>query len=66
MCFFFNLSVPHGLWDLSSPTRDGTQIPAVQVPNANYWTARELPQMGDIDKCVLASILLRPVFWGSF
>lgn len=60
------LTAPSGLWDLSSPTRYETQIHAVQVPNPNYWTTRELPQMGNIDKCVLASILLRPVFGGSF
>ena len=29
---------PHGLWDLSSPTRDGTQARAVKVWSPNHWT----------------------------
>ena len=29
--------------DLSSPTRDGTPSPAVEVQSPNHWTAREFP-----------------------
>ena len=39
--FFFFFSVLHGLRDLSSPTRDGTQVPAGKAPSLNHWIARE-------------------------
>ena len=31
------------LRDLNSPTRDGTQVPAVKVLSSNHWTDREFP-----------------------
>ena len=31
----------HGLWDLSSPTKDGTL--AVKVQSPNHWTTRDSP-----------------------
>ena len=31
----------HGLWDLSSPTRDQIQPLAVEAQSLNHWTARE-------------------------
>ena len=34
--FFFNLAASCGLWDLSSPTRDRTWVPAVQAPSPNH------------------------------
>ena len=43
--FFIFLAMPHGLWDLSSPTRDRTQAPAVKVLSPNHWTAREFPPL---------------------
>lgn len=38
--FFF--SIPYGLWDLSSLTRNLTWVLAVKV--FNHWTAREFPK----------------------
>ena len=32
------------MWDLSSPTKDGTGAPAVAVQNLNHWTTREAPR----------------------
>ena len=32
------------MWDLISPTRDGTRAPAVEVRSLNHWTAREVPR----------------------
>ena len=33
----------HSLWDLNSPTRDQTGIPAVKVPSPNVGTTMEFP-----------------------
>ena len=41
-CF---LAVPHGLWDPSSLSRDGTLSLAVKAPSPNRWTGEEFPQM---------------------
>ena len=45
--FFINfLATPHGMRDLSSPTRDRTCAPAEEVLEAqglNHWTTREVP-----------------------
>ena len=41
-CFFFK-ATPHGLWDLSAPTRNWTRATAVKAPSPNHWTTRELP-----------------------
>ena len=32
-----------GMWDLSSPTRDGTRVPCVARQTLNLWTTREIP-----------------------
>ena len=44
-CFFFLLPIPCGMWDLSSPTRDGPGIkpmpPAVEAQSLNHWNTRE-------------------------
>ena len=37
------LDMLHSLWDLSSPTRDQTSLPAVKVPSLNLWTTMEFP-----------------------
>ena len=37
------LAVLHSLWDLSSPTRDQTGVPAVKMPSPNVWTTMESP-----------------------
>ena len=41
--FFVFLAAPRGLGDLSSPTRDWTQAPAVKASSSNHWTTREIP-----------------------
>ena len=41
--YFSFLAVPHGMWDLSSPTRAETCAPAMEVQNLNHWTTREVP-----------------------
>ena len=46
--FFFFFWPRHGLWYLSSPTRDGTQAPAVKAPSPNHWTAREFPYLSQL------------------
>ena len=42
--YFIFLAVPHGLRDLSSPTRDRMPVLEVRAPSPNHWTTRELPQ----------------------
>ena len=39
--FFFFL--PWGMWDLRSPTRDGTWPPCIRRWRLNHWTTREIP-----------------------
>ena len=34
---------PRGMWDLSSPTRDGTLTPCIGRRSLNHWTTREVP-----------------------
>ena len=36
------LATPHGMEDLSSPTRDQTHAPAVGVWSPNHWTTGEV------------------------
>ena len=43
---FFFLAAQHSLHDLSSPTRDQTQVSAVKLLNPKHWTTRELPSLG--------------------
>ena len=42
--FFFNifLATSHGMWDLSSLTRDQIHDPALEAQNADHWAAREV------------------------
>ena len=44
LSFFFNLFIfwPHGTWNLSSPTRDWTRTPSLEVWSLNHWTTREV------------------------
>ena len=39
---FFIVAMPHHLQDLSSPTRDWTQAPAVNAQNPNRQAIKEL------------------------
>ena len=32
-----------GMWELSSPTRDGTHVPCIDRWILNHWTTREAP-----------------------
>ena len=41
MYYFFWLQ--SSMWELSSPTRDGTQAPALAMQSLNHWFAREVP-----------------------
>ena len=43
--FFFFLTTPHGLRDLSSPTKDRTPATGMKARNANHETTRELPDL---------------------
>ena len=51
--FFFFFAVlglpfrelPHGMWNLGSPTRDGTYVPCIGRQILNHWTIREVLQM---------------------
>ena len=50
VCLFFHLftflffsALPHGMWDLSSPTRARTHAPCVEAQSLNHWTSREVP-----------------------
>ena len=40
-CFFGHR--PKCMWNLSSPTRDGTCIPCIGRRSLNHWTTREVP-----------------------
>ena len=40
-------SFPCGMWDLSSPTRDGTRVPCIGRRSLNHWATREV-----LRKCV--------------
>ena len=41
--FIFNfLATVWGRWDLSSPTRDQTGLPALEVQSLNHWITREV------------------------
>ena len=53
--FFFFSFFGCAVWDLSSPTRDWTQILAVKAPNLNHWTAREFPTIHSFISSYLSS-----------
>ena len=41
MYFIYLLDMPYCMWDLSSPTRDGTCPPLHWQQSPNHWTTRE-------------------------
>ena len=43
--FFFFLTVPHGLWDLCSTSRDWIHALPVEVQSPNHWIASEVPRL---------------------
>ena len=34
-----------GMWDLSSQTRAGNQVPCIERQSSNHWTTREVPRL---------------------
>ena len=43
--FLFFLAVSHGLWDLTSQTRDDPRPLAVKAASPNRWTATEFSRI---------------------
>ena len=41
--YFYFLATFHCIWDPSSPTRIEPMPAAVEAPNPNHWTTREVP-----------------------
>ena len=37
------LALLHSMWDLSFPTRDQPEHPALGAQSLNYWTTRDVP-----------------------
>ena len=33
------------MWDLSSQTRAGNQVPCIERQSSNHWTTREVPRL---------------------
>ena len=42
LCFFFS-ATQVGMWDLSSPTRDGTRAPRIGSMESYQWNTTEVP-----------------------
>ena len=42
---FYILSTECGMWDLSSPIRDGTCTLCIEARSLNHWTTREVPSV---------------------
>ena len=40
------VQLPHGPWDVSSPTRDQTHIPSIGIRILNHQTTRDVPLIG--------------------
>ena len=45
-----------GMWDLNSPTQDGTRTPCAGRQSLNHWTTREVPHPWFI-------IIFKKIFW---
>ena len=45
MFILFYFTEPRDLWDLSSLTRDRTQVLAVKQASPNHWTAKEVSHL---------------------
>ena len=43
--------LPHGMWDLSSLTRDQTRVPCIVRRILYHWTTREVPQPFFLRNC---------------
>ena len=53
----------HGMWDLSSPTRDQTWVPRVASWILNFWITMEIPVINfNVLKCINLSFCMVKVF----
>ena len=43
---------PHGMWNLSSSTRDQIRVPCIKRWILNHWTTREVPEIFSLGVCV--------------
>ena len=50
--FVFLFFWPWGMWDLSSPTRDRTCTPCIEMQSLNHWTTKEVPHWPNSDLCL--------------
>ena len=48
----------HGMWDVSSPTRDGTNVPCVGRWILNHWSTRRVPVLFSVLHRVTSLMLL--------
>ena len=66
MLFLFAVLVfwPRGMWDLSSPTRDGNCTPCIGKKSPNPWTTREVPK-NDLLKRSLGAHKTLPLEWNT-
>ena len=58
-------NLPHGMWDLSFPTRHWTYIPRIGRQILNLWTSREVPGLSQGFQ-LYARHCLECVYMGSF
>ena len=49
--------LPLGMWDLSSPSGDGTHVPYTGRNILNHWATKEIPQMNV--NCFCSSLLIQ-------
>ena len=49
LLFYVLVFRPRGIWDLSTPTRDGTLTHCIGRQTPNYWTTREVPKLSLFD-----------------
>ena len=47
---YYFLTMPHSLWDLSSPSRDRTWALSSERWSPNHWTTRDFPRKAFLRK----------------
>ena len=52
---FWHMGFPHGMWNLSTPTWDQTNIPCIGRWILNHWATREV-----LIICIFMRLLLPP------
>ena len=55
LLFWVLIFWPRGMWELSSPTRDGTSTPCIGKQNLNHWTSREVPPRTILFRLIFSS-----------